>query len=355
MAGVRETLGRTIADALGTLTSPLRPGDYLGLVNPLWSARETRGRIVSIRQETDDAVTLVIQPGWGWPAHRAGQFVGLGLQVDGRWRWRSYSLTSPAGASETITVTVKEEPDGLLSPRLVRQLEPGTVVRLAEPQGDFTLPPVMPDKLLFLVAGSGVTPVMGMLRTLDQFDAMPATTLLYAAPRAGDMLFADELASLEQRNDALTVVRRYTSEDGRFGFPADLDASCPDWRERETFACGPGEFLDAIAEAFEAADVEERLHMERFTLNTDVGAAGGTVTFLKSGTTVEVDGSTTLLEAGERAGLTLPYGCRMGICHTCVVPLAKGHVRDVRTGDDHDDGSVQTCVSVASGDCALDI
>src|SRR4051812_12700042 len=152
------------------LTTPLHPDDYLRLVNPLWSERELRGRVEELRPETDDAATLVIRPGWGWRYdHRPGQYVGIGVQVDGKFQWRSYSVSSaPKRSGRTIAITVRAMPEGQLSSHLVKGLEPGTIVRLALPEGDFVLPDPSPSKLLFLVGSSGVTPVMAMLRTLDR-------------------------------------------------------------------------------------------------------------------------------------------------------------------------------------------
>src|SRR5246127_2374938 len=150
------------------ITTPLLPDDYLHLANPLWSARELRGRILEVRRETEDSATLVIKPGWGFSFdYQPGQYVGIGLLVDGRWRWRSYSLTSPpVSGSRTITITVKAMPEGFLSTHLVGGVAPGTIVRLAAPQGNFVMPEPAPASVLFLPAGSGITPVMAMLRTL---------------------------------------------------------------------------------------------------------------------------------------------------------------------------------------------
>lgn len=100
------------------ITTPLLPDDYLHLANPLWSARELRGRILGVRRETEDSATLFIKPGWGFSFdYQPGQYIGIGLLVDGRWRWRSYSLTSsPAasGSARMVTVTVKAMPEGFL-------------------------------------------------------------------------------------------------------------------------------------------------------------------------------------------------------------------------------------------------
>ncbi len=114
---LRRAVGTAVGALPGLLTTPLLPDDYLSLLNPLWSARELRGRILEVRPETRDSATLVIRPGRGFGHdYRAGQYIGIGVLVDGRWRWRSYSLTSvPRAGSRIVTVTVKAMPEGFLS------------------------------------------------------------------------------------------------------------------------------------------------------------------------------------------------------------------------------------------------
>jgi ferredoxin-NADP reductase len=348
-----------IRDAGSKLTTPLHPDDYLRLVNPLWSQRELRGRVEKVVPETDDAATLVIRPGWGWRYdHHPGQYVGIGVQVNGKFQWRSYSVSSPpVRRGRTISITVRAMPEGKLSAHLVNGLEPGTIVRLARPEGDFVLPDPPPAKMLFLVGGSGVTPVMAMLRTMDRRGSMPDVVMHYSSPTPERMIFRDELDRLESTYDELTVHRLHTDTDGMLEL-SDLDTICPDWRERETWACGPGPMLDAISEHFEAAGLEDRLHLERFSLKlSGDGGEGGTITFRTSGKSAEADGATTVLEAGEAAGVGMPFGCRMGICHTCTLTLVDGTIRDLRNGDEFDQPNeqVQTCVTVPVGDCTFDI
>ncbi|MBN9734885.1 MULTISPECIES: ferredoxin reductase [unclassified Pseudonocardia] len=364
--------------AAARFTTPLLPDDYLLLLNPLWSARELRGRVVKIVRETSDAATLVIRPGLGWSfGHRAGQYVGIGVQVEGRFHWRSYSLTSePRRDRRHISVTVKAMPEGFLSKHLVDGVGPGTIVRLALPRGEFVLPDPPPSRLLFLTAGSGITPIMAMLRTLDRRGTVPDTVVVHSAPRSGDVIFAAELERLAQRHPSLRLHRHLTGERGRLT-PDDLARYCPDWSERSTWACGPSAMLDEAEELWSSAGCDDRLHVERFSAALRGGEAeGGTVTFARRGSavagtstpddgdvaaTVEIDGATTLLEAGESADLDLPYGCRMGICHTCVVGLRSGTVRDLRDGSEHRADpdtpaeKVQTCVTAAAGDCVLEI
>ena len=352
---------RTVA---ARITTPLLPDDYLHLANPLWSARELRGRILEVRRETEDSATLVIKPGWGFHFdYEPGQYVGIGVLVDGRWRWRSYSLTSvpvtapkTSRASKTITITVKALPEGFLSTHLVGGVAPGTIVRLAAPQGNFVMPNPAPASVLFLTAGSGITPVMSMLRTLVRHDQITDIEHVHSAPTEDDVLFADELAELHRTHPGYRLKVRATRTNGRLDL-ARLDDEVPDWRTRQTWACGPEGLLADAERVWTAAGLGERLHLERFAVTRAAPhGTGGTVRFERSGKTVVADAATSLMDAGEQVGVQLPFGCRMGICQSCVVSLVDGHVRDLRTGVEHEPGTrVQTCVSAASGDCTLDV
>lgn len=342
------------------ITTPLLPDDYLHLANPLWSARELRGRVVDVRRETEDSATLVIKPGWGFNFdYQPGQYIGIGLLIDGRWRWRSYSLTSSPATSasaRTVTITVKAMPEGFLSSHLVAGVEPGTVVRLAAPQGNFVLPDPAPASILFLTAGSGITPVMSMLRTLVRRNQIGDIVHLHSAPTEADVMFRGELAVLANEHPGYRLQLRETRTRGRLDLSL-LDREVPDWRERQTWACGPEGMLNAAERVWSAAGIGEQLHLERFAVSKAAPAgAGGMVTFARSGRSVDADAATSLMDAGEAAGVQMPFGCRMGICQSCVVGLVEGHVRDLRTGAEHEPGTrVQTCVSAASGDCVLDI
>src|SRR3954470_17378960 len=340
------------------ITTPLLPDDYLHLLNPLWSARELRGVVVDLVPETEHAATLVIKPGWGWSGqYKAGQYIGIGVQVDGRWHWRSYSLTSvPTEEDSTISITVKAMPEGFLSQHLVGGLAPGTVVRLAAPKGDFVLPDPPPEKILFLTGGAGLTPVMGMLRMLHRRDSMTDVHLVHSAPTERDVLFRHELHAMAEQHESFRLHEQVTETMGMLALE-HLDDVVPDWVERETWACGPPPMLDAAERVWNAHHLTGKLHVERFSIQLDgAGGEGGTVTFGAGGRTAEVDGATTLLEAGEQVGVQMPVASRMGICQSCVVPLVAGSVRDLRNGTVHVEGDrIQTCISAAAGDCVLGV
>ncbi|TDC67613.1 ferredoxin reductase [Actinomadura sp. GC306] len=346
----RATVGQRIAAVARQLTTPLLPEDYLGLVNPLLSTEELRGRVEAVRHEAPSVATIVIRPGRAWQGHRPGQWVKIGVDIDGVRHWRTFSLSSPPSPDGRITVTVKAAPDGFVSAHLVHEMRPGTIVRLAPAEGDFVLPSPVPAKLLFVTAGSGITPVMAMLRHLR---GAADVVVVHSDRTAGDVIFGAEL----RRMDGVRLHERHTAADGRFK-PSELPDVCPDWAEREAWACGPGEMLDDLTAHWQAAGAGERLRVERFQTVLAGGAGeGGRVTFSKSGIEVDADGSTPLLVAGEEAGALLPSGCRMGICYSCVGRLCSGKVRDLRTGEVHgDEGEIiQTCVSAAAGPVEIEL
>jgi stearoyl-CoA 9-desaturase NADPH oxidoreductase len=335
------------------LTTPLLPGDYLGLVNPLWSARRLRGRVEAVRAQTAASATLRIRPGRGWAGHRAGQYVGLGVEIDGVRHLRSFSLSAEQDApGGCIEVTVKAVAGGHVSPHLVHRTVPGTVVDLEPAAGEFVLPGPAPERLLFLTAGSGITPVMAILRSLVRAGATPDCVVVHVDRRPADVIFGAELRALAAAG-TLRLHEHHTLERGR-PTPEALTARVPDWRVRSAWACGPGALLDRVRDHYAAAGLAARLRMERFqAASVPAGErhAGGRVTFARSGRETQADGATTLLAAGEAAGVLMPSGCRMGICRGCVAPLLGGEVRDLRTGRVHGrpGDHVQTCVSAAAG------
>ncbi|ADG98656.1 ferredoxin [Segniliparus rotundus DSM 44985] len=359
-----------VRGAVARLSHPLLPDDYAQLFNPLWSARELRGQIIDVRPETADSTTLVIRPGWGFdPRFAPGQHVGVGVRIEGRWVWRSYSLTSvPAYSVKSramhapLSVTVRAVPEGRLSSHLTSGVRPGTVIRLQAPAGDFHLPEPPPPKILFITAGSGITPVMSMLRHLARRDMPVQVAHVHSERTEQGVIFGQELREFGQKFLSLAFHLQITSAQGRLD-EQRLSELVPDWRERQTWACGPAELLEALAAWWTAAGVPERLKTEQFALRrtgpsegAGSGALGGVVRFARSDKEVVSDGATTILEAGESAGLVLPFGCRMGICHTCSSQLSQGTVCDLRNGNLHEEGErIQTCCTAPVGNCVIDL
>src|SRR4051812_9127776 len=336
-------------------TTPLLPSDYLDLVDPLRSGADLRGRIEAVLPETRDAATIVIRPGRGWRGHRPGQYIRIGIDVDGVRQWRAYSLTSDLTRTDgCISVTVKAIPDGKVSNHLVRKARPGTVIQLDQAAGEFCLPAERPEKALFITAGSGITPVMGMLRNHPE---LTDVVLAHSAPTADAVVFGADLRDMADVRRG-RLVERHTGTAGVLDAAANAGVG-PGLPERATLARGPVGMLEAVEEHWEALGIAERLCTERFRPSVVVAGEGGTVSFARSGTTLEADGATPILDAAEDAGVLMPSGCRMGICYGCVLPLREGAVRDLRNGEittaaPGDGVLIQTCVSAAAGACDID-
>jgi stearoyl-CoA 9-desaturase NADPH oxidoreductase len=358
-SAARPVLGRLrdrVLKVAELVTTPLLPADYLDLVDPLRSGAALRGRIEAVLPETRDAATIVIRPGRDWLPHTPGQYVRIGIDVDGVRQWRAYSITSVLGRADgCFAITVKAIPEGKVSNHLVHRARPGTIVQLDQATGEFVLPAQRPEKCLFVTAGSGVTPVMGILRNhVHEHDDV---VVVHSAPTADDVIFGPELRELA-RTGRIRLVEQHTDTDGLLDAAA-IAALVPDLAERDTWACGPVGMLEALEEHWAAEGIADRLYTERFRPRVLVTGEGGTVTFGRSGRSLDVDGATPILDAAEDAGLLMPSGCRMGICYGCVLPLREGAVRDLRNGEittaaPGDGVLVQTCISAAAGACDID-
>ncbi len=353
----RTALGLAVRWLAESVATPLLPDDYLDLVAPMRATAQLRGRVVSVTRETRHAATVQIRPGRSWRGHVPGQYVRIGVDVDGVRHWRPYSLTSPTTSTGgLLAITVKAIPNGTVSNHLVRALAPGTLVHLDQATGDFVLPRRLPIRTLFVTAGSGITPVMGLLR--NHLAELPDVVLVHSAPTADDVIFGDRLRDWA-RAGRLQLVERHTATTGILR-PADLDDIVPDWRDRESWACGPIGLLDAMEAHWAGSGLADRLHTERFRSTLITEGEGGTVTFRQQGAVVEANGATPILDAAEDAGVLMPSGCRMGICFRCAVPLRHGVVRDLRDGHltiaaDGDSIHIQTCVSAAAGTCEIEV
>ena len=342
------------------LTTPLLPDDYFALIKPHWSTRELTGEVVRVRRETADAATIVVKPNFSWPVHKPGQYLRIGMEINGMRHWRAYSITSdPEHPQGVVSITVKHAEGGRMSPVFVRHVQPGQQVFLGDIEGEFMLPDQLPKQALFISAGSGITPIMSMLRELDRRDALDDAVHIHSCRDKDDMIFGAMLRKLSERKPGYRLIEVHTSQAPRFT-PDDLDRHCSDWRERETFLSGPREMIDAVEEYYEKHDRAEHLHTERFQPVVGNGGgdnAGGTVHFRVSDCEAECEGGQSILVGGEEAGAKLPFGCRMGICRTCVGRLQDGAVRDLRTGrvEEASGQMVRTCINAPEGHVEIDL
>jgi ferredoxin-NADP reductase len=349
---------------LDLLAGPPGVDGYLEQVKPTWTVRDCRAAITGLRHETPDSVTLTLRANRNWEGFRAGQFIQLGVEIDGVRRTRCYSPASVAGKALELELTVKSHPEGRVSNFLIENARPGMVLLLEQAEGDFHLPDERPERVLLISGGSGITPVMSMLRTLCAEDHAGPITFLHFAPDPEHAIYRDELERIAVARPNVRLIRSYTRApqvgevDGHFS-PAQLIECEPGYGRAETFACGPPALLDAVRETWAADGLESRLHVESFlppTFASCSGVAGGSVYFADSDLRLDNSGA-SLLEQAEGAGLTPDTGCRMGICHTCTCRKTAGTVKNLATGEvsSDEDEEIQICVSAPVGDVVVEL
>jgi ferredoxin-NADP reductase len=364
---------------LEAVATPHGVDSYLEQVDPLLVKGECRAEVVRIERGTEESVTLTLRPNRAWQGFQAGQFVNLTVEIDGVRHQRCYSpactddrrrddfdlyrpLFGPS-ASKGLEVTVKRHVGGLVSNFLVDHAQPGLVVGLSGGEGDFQLPNPRPESVLLIGGGSGITPLMAILRTLLAEGYAGPVALLYYAPDAERCIYREQLERLAATHPNFQLLRSYTRApgagelDGHFS-PTHLPRCEPSFAEAETFACGPAALLDAVRGTW-ADGLEHRLHVESFVPPTFVPAGEpgeGQIRFAGSEVEVANSGEPLLVQA-EAAGLTPEYGCRMGICHTCTCRKRAGTHKNLVTGEvsSTPDEEIQLCVSAALGDLTVEL
>jgi stearoyl-CoA 9-desaturase NADPH oxidoreductase len=318
---------------------------YLELIKPDLTVHDPRAEVVGVRHQTARSVTLTLRSNRAWRGFRAGQFVRVGVEIDGVRRTRTYSpASSQHRADGALELTVTVHPGGVVSQHLKSILDPGAVVHLGAASGEFVLPSTRPERLALISGGSGITPVLSMLRTLcDEGHDRPIRFVHYART-AADWLYRTELQALAARHRNLAVDYVATREGGTH---VDRHAI----GEADAVAvCGPPSLIEAVRQLHPGALAET------FTPPAlSVVSGTGTVSFTRSERTGSGEG--TLLEQAEAAGLAPEFGCRMGICHTCTCRKTAGAVRNLLTGEvsDEEHEDIQLCISVPAGDVAIEI
>jgi stearoyl-CoA 9-desaturase NADPH oxidoreductase len=348
---------------LEALAYPHGVDRYVELVRPLLVKHDVRAEVTAVRHQTPKSATLTLRPNENWRGLRAGQFVGLSVEIDGVRETRPYS---PAGsqhaADGALELTISTHPEGKVSRYLRDHARPGMLVGLTQADGDFVLPDPRPERVLLISGGSGITPVMAMLRTLcDEVFPGEIGWLNYA--RSSELaLYGAELDRLVDRHGGLRAARGATR--GR-GLPLagrfcreHLRAVISDHSNAATFVCGPPALIDSVRAVWVQDGLAEPT-VETFTPlapSFDTDGAEGIIRFAASGCETANSGM-PLLEQAEDAGLAPEHGCRMGICNTCSCRKTTGTVRNVTTGELSTAGEeqIRICVSVPVGDVALDL
>jgi ferredoxin-NADP reductase len=342
-----QTLTRRVrrSPLLELLTGPHGVDRYTELVDPTWTQGDARAKVIAVRRQTPRSVTLTLEPNRAFTGFRAGQHINLTVEIDGRRRTRPYSPASAEG-HPFIELTIGRHDGGLVSTYLYEHARRGMIVGLDSVGGDFVLPTVRPRRVLFVSGGSGITPVMSMLRTLRNEGSDREIAFVHYARSVQEACYADELAAMS----GVRVLHGYTRDgqgDLNGYFDADhLAAAMPE--PDAVFVCGPQALVDAVRTHFPEA-LSESFVPPVFAPSTET--AGGRIAFTDSGVELTDDGR-PLLEQAEAAGLTPESGCRMGICHSCTRRKTSGVVKNLTTGvmSNTEAEDVQICVSVPVGD-----
>ncbi|MBT3073798.1 MULTISPECIES: 2Fe-2S iron-sulfur cluster-binding protein [Streptomyces] len=328
-------------------------------------------RICGIRQETPSARTLVLEDSdtEARPFHfHPGQFFTLVTDIAGHPVRRAYSASSAPGATR-LELTVKHVEGGRFSTHAHRDLRVGDRLAVRGPSGTFHAPPQATDQLVLIAAGSGITPMMSMIRArLSAPASAGRIDLLYSSRSPEEIIFSAELARMEKdRPDRLTVTHVLTGRDGR------LDAEgirrwatgLPLTDSAHHFVCGPEALMDTAQDVLRQLGVpDEHMHQERFS-----GGATAPATQAPQEMRVEKNGSLvgvavvepgqSLLDAGLAAELPMPYSCTVGNCGECMVRVRSGEVTQPEhtclTPQQKADGQVLACVSCPLSEVTLDI
>lgn len=348
------------------MTSPRNIDDYLEVVDPSWSVHGVRARVVALRDEAGDAVSLFLRPNDRWRGFRAGQYVQLSVSNAGIRVTRCFSLSSAPEDDGPLRVTIRIAPNGAISRWVRNEARVGSVVSLSQAMGSFVLPDPVPPRLLFISGGSGITPVLSMIRHLIATHYAGCIAWLHYARR--EVILGSEQTSLAARCTRLQFRTHFTdglrSTRARFS-REQLESFVPRWAESDSFLCGPPSLNETVAALWTAAGLQSRLRTEHFTLpptrpclaNDPDDPTRHTLFFARSGRTIEGRAGASLLEQAEGAGLNPPYGCRRGICHTCTCRKLSGTVLNEQTGSvsREPNEDIQLCVSAPRSDVSLDL
>ncbi|MCS7475865.1 2Fe-2S iron-sulfur cluster-binding protein [Umezawaea endophytica] len=349
---------------------PRRDGRSTGPAVEQVGNRLREVRVAEVRRETPSAVTLVLEDAEG-PApfdFRPGQFFTLVTDIDGRTARRAYSASSAPGSSR-LEVTVKQVEGGRFSTHVHRTLRAGDRLSVRGPSGAFHVDPAAAHEVVMVAAGSGVTPMMSMIRTRLAAPSAGRTSLLCANRDEEEVIFAAELRGLVAGNpERLSVTDVLTRRSGRLdaaGVRGWLTALRPS-EDARYYLCGPEALMDVVRGVLTELGVPgDHVHRESYASGADTAATTTAPQEMvvedgehEVGSAV-VEPGQTLLDAGLAAGLPMPYSCTVGNCGDCVVRLRGGEVAmsgpNCLTPAQVADGFVLTCVGSPLSKVTLDI
>jgi ferredoxin-NADP reductase/mono/diheme cytochrome c family protein len=330
-------------------------------------------RLASITAQTPDSKTLrFIVPNDRKLSARPGQFLTFSFLFDGKKVTRSYSICSSPARSGYVEITPKRVSHGCVSVFLNDRASVGLTVEANGPFGHFCFDENKHRSVVLLAAGSGITPMMAMLRYMDDLCLETTVTLLYCVRTGGDIMFQRELEQLRSRLKNFQYHVLLSQPQAEWSGPRGhvsrefIEDTVKDLALQDFFLCGPPQFMDASRTILTGLGVKpERIRRESFggavpkNLPQDsVAQTGAILEFIRSGKTCMVRSGQTVLEAAEELGVAIPSSCRQGQCGTCKTKLLEGEVRmDAEEGLDPDSraqGFVLTCVGHAHGAVKLD-
>lgn len=281
---------------------------------------------------------------------RAGQHLIFAFDIDGQEVLRSYTLSSPPSRPNTVSITVRRRPEGMVSEWLHDRLIPGMTVRgVSEPLGEFTIADHPADRYLMLAGGSGITPFLSMLREMHDEAANADVVLIHAAHTPADLIHPHELTELSIAIPDVRIVLvpsdvgedpDWSGHSGRVS-AAMLAVITPDLADRVVLTCGPEAFMvdlhhqlalsgcnltDLHRESFVFPDPAVALTLQNTPVPDHLGRAGFEVEFRQLGRTVHCPPGSTVLQAAVAAGITLPSSCSQGLCGTCKSRLLSGEI-----------------------------
>jgi ferredoxin-NADP reductase len=320
---------------------------YLELIRPTLTVNDARAEVVAVTHQTDRTVTLTIDPNRAFTGFRAGQFVKVGVEINGRRLTRTYSPTISEHDVHLLELTVTVREGGSVGTYLREHAKPGMLLHLSDAAGDFVMPEPRPGHIALVSGGSGVTPTIAMLRTLISERHRGRIDFVHYGRTAADWLYKAQVEAIAAKHPNVQPVFIATREGGEHFNATTLFPSA------QVMVCGPPELIDAVKEHHPSALAET---FTPPTLNLGGEAAEGTLRFLESDVTAPIAAG-TLLEQAEASGLTPEFGCRMGICHGCTCTKVAGTVKNILTGEvsDEEDQEIRICVSVPVTDVALNI
>lgn len=346
------------------LTGINRPGInfWLQKLNPVFSLNECLAEVQAIEEECSGVKTVTLRPNRKWRGFTPGQHVHVTLEVDGVTLRRTWTISSNADERD-ITLTIGRIPNGRATSWIHDRMSVGTVVKLSEPQGTFTLPQDG-SPVVFLAGGAGITPALSMLRTMRARQDMRRFELVHFIRSDAHAIARYELEAIQE---ALPNTRVHIIETND-GHPTDerrisaaLLASLELGRDpspAQWMLCGPAGFMDAATEILAATRPDVSPLSERFSPpSMEHAGGGGTIHLARDGGTAPNAPEDTLLVAIEATGRNPKHGCRAGICFQCTCTKTEGVVRDLRTGKllDEDGEKIQLCITQAVGEVTLDL